>query len=61
MNEIAVIYWLTPEINNQFQSIFTHPSSQFQSKFVFECANNVSTLRVVTYNLWTQIEDRYVN
>jgi hypothetical protein len=26
---------LTPEINNQSASIFTHPSSQFQSKFVF--------------------------
>jgi hypothetical protein len=36
-------------------------SSQFQSKFVFECANYVSTSRVVTYNIWTQIEDRYVN
>jgi hypothetical protein len=35
--------------NNQFISIFTHPSSQFQTKFVFECANNVSILRVLTY------------
>jgi hypothetical protein len=40
---------LTPEINNQSKSIFTQPSLQFPSKFVFECANNVSTLRVVTY------------
>jgi hypothetical protein len=27
---------------------------------VFESANNVSTLRVVTYNIWTQIGDRYI-
>jgi hypothetical protein len=40
---------LTPEINNQSLSIFTHPSSQPQSKFVFECANNLFALRVVTY------------
>jgi hypothetical protein len=39
-----------------FNGIFAHPSLQFQSKFVFECANNVSTLRVVTYYIWT--EDR---
>jgi hypothetical protein len=50
------VYPLTTEINNQSQYIFTHPSSQFQSKFEFECANIVSTLRVVT-----QMEDRYVN
>jgi hypothetical protein len=37
------------------------PILQFQSKFVLECANNVFTLRVVTYNIWTQIEDQYVN
>jgi hypothetical protein len=51
---------LRPEINNQLKSIFTHPSSQFQSKFEFECDSNESTLRVVTYNIWTQIEDRYM-
>jgi hypothetical protein len=40
--------------------IFTHPSSHFQSKFVFKCANNVCTLRVMTFNIWAQIVDRYV-
>jgi hypothetical protein len=49
-----LIKGLTPKINNQSKSIFTHPSSQFQSKFVFESANNVSILRVVTYNIWAQ-------
>jgi hypothetical protein len=47
----SLVVSLTPEINNQSKSIFTHPSLQFQSKSVFECANNVSTLLVVTYNM----------
>jgi hypothetical protein len=52
---------LMPEINYQSQSIFIYPSLKFQSKFMFEYANNVSRLRVVNYNIWTQIEDQYVN
>jgi hypothetical protein len=33
----------------------------FNPNILFECANNVSTLRVVTYIIWVQIEDRYEN
>jgi hypothetical protein len=58
-NTSIFLPWMTEKATNA-ESSFTHPSSQFKSKFVFNCANNVSTFQVVTYNIWTQIEDQYV-